>query len=426
MNKQEKIDESKEPVSVSNYIESLNRGLKKFQARIIGEVSEFNLMRGYAFFTLKDKAENGVMSCFIWRSDYNLSGVELKEGLEVVVSGYSSIYPKSGRLNFQTSTVELVGEGPIKEAYEKLKRKLTEQGIFAKEKKRLIPDYIQDIGVITSKTGAVIHDFTTNLGKFGFRIKMIDSRVEGQKAVKELLASIKSFKKQDIEVLVIMRGGGSLESLMAFNNEELVREIRNFPVPVIAAIGHDRDIPLMSLAADAMTSTPTAVANLLNESWEKAQFKVEKYERSILNSYSNSLFKANNFLDKFVYKIKEGFDVIFYKYRELENQLKIFLSRIEQSLTQQRKNVVDYSKSIQRNFTSMLGDAKYEIKNMERAINSYDPEQQLKLGYSIARHNGKLIKSVKNVNIGEDVDVQVSDGSIQSKVNNINNKDIDK
>jgi exodeoxyribonuclease VII large subunit len=418
MNERIKTDKATEPLSVSSYIESLNRGLEKFYVRMIGEVSEFKLMPGYAFFTLKDKNENGVISCFIWRSDYNLAGVELKEGLEVIVSGHSAIYPKSGRLNFQTSTIELVGEGAIKEAYEKLKKKLSAEGIFAKEKKRALPDYIQNIGVITSKTGAVIHDFTTNLGKFGFKVKMIDSRVEGQKAVKDLLASIKSFEKKDIEVLVIMRGGGSLESLLAFNNEELVREIRNFPIPVIAAIGHDKDIPLMSLAADAMTSTPTAAANLLNESWEKAQFKVEKYERSILNSYSNSLFKANNLLDKFIYRVKEEFDVILYKYKEAENRLKFFLSRIEQVLILQEKNIIDYSKSIQRNFISMIGDAKYEIKNIEKAISSYNPERQLKLGYSIARHNGKLIKSVKNVNIGEDIDVQVSDGSIQSKIIN--------
>ena len=124
--------------------------------------------------------------------------------------------------------------------------------------------------MITSKQGAVIHDFLNNIGKFGFDIKMIDSRVEGQGAVEDLLAAIQTFRKKDIDVLVIIRGGGSMESLMPFNNELLVREVVGFPVPVLVGIGHDKDMPLVALAADRSESTPTAVANLLNESWERA------------------------------------------------------------------------------------------------------------------------------------------------------------
>lgn len=463
MNKKEIIG-NKKPISVSAYIELVNEGLKKFDARIIGEVSEFKPKNGYIFFTLKDKDENGVISCFIWKSNYKLLGVELKEGLEVIISGYLYIYPKSGRLHFQTSTIELVGEGALKKAYEKLKKKLTEEGIFEKERKRPIPDYVQHIGVITSQTGAVTHDFTANLGKFGFKIKMIDSRVEGVKAVKDLLSSIESFKKQNIEVLIIMRGGGSLESLMAFNNESLVREVADFPVPVIAAIGHEKDIPLMSLAADAMPSTPTAAANLLSESWKEAQYKVERYERKIIGLYSKQLSETNSFLNEFIYKIKEKFSAILSKYKEIENKLKFSLSKIHNALILNRrdvmsisrsifkdfstnlnnlqyeiesidfyskfdtelatkkKDITNYSKSILKDFASTLETIKYNINNIEKIIILNNPERQLKLGYSIARHNGKLIKSVKSVKIGEDMDVQVSDGSIQSKIKNINKK----
>lgn len=463
MNKKEIIG-NKKPISVSAYIELVNEGLKKFYARIIGEVSEFKPKNSYIFFTLKDKDENGVISCFIWKSDYKLLGVELEEGLEVIISGYPYIYPKSGRLHFQTSTIELVGEGALKKAYEKLKKKLTEEGIFADERKRPIPDYVQHIGVITSKTGAVVHDFTANLGKFGFKIKMIDSRVEGVKAVKDLLSSIESFKKQNIEVLVIMRGGGSLESLMAFNNESLVREVADFPVPVIVAIGHEKDIPLMSLAADAIPSTPTAAANLLSESWKEAQYKVERYERNIIGPYSKQLSETNSFLNEFIYKIKEKFSAILSKYKEIENKLKISLSKIHNALiinkrdvmtisrsifkdfsknldklqyeiesidfyskfdtelVKKKRDITNYSKSILKDFVSTLETIKYNINNIEKIIILNNPERQLKLGYSIARHNGKLIKSVKSVKIGEDMDVQVSDGSIQSKIKNINKK----
>ena len=408
--------------SVSAYIELVNEGLRKFHERIIGEVSEFNPKNGYIFFTLKDKEENGVISCFIWKSDYKLLGVELKEGLEIIVSGYPSIYPKSGRLHFQTLTIELVGEGALKKAYEKLKKKLTEEGVLAKERKRPIPDYVQNIGVITSKTGAVIHDFITNVGKFGFKIKMIDSRVEGQKAVKDLLSSIELFKKQKIEVLVIMRGGGSLESLMAFNNERLVREVVNFPVPVIAAIGHEKDIPLMSLAADAMPSTPTAAANLLSESWNRAQFKVERYERNIINLYSKHLSNTKSFLNEFVYKVKEKFSLILSEYKDIKNKFKIFLSRIQGELSSKEKEIINYSKFILRDFASVLGAIKSKIKSVEKVMILNNPERQLKFGYSIVRHGGRVIKTVKSVKIGEDIDIQVSDGAIQSNIKKINKK----
>ncbi len=265
-------------------------------------------------------------------------------------------------------------------------------------------------------------------------------------------------------MLVVMRGGGSLESLMAFNNESLVREVADFPVPVIAAIGHEKDIPLMSLAADAMPSTPTAAANLLSESWKEAQYKVERYERNIIGLYSKQLSETNSFLNEFIYKIKEKFSAILSKYKEIENKLKIsfskihnalilnkrdvmiisrsifrdfstnldnlqyeiesidFYSKFDTELVKKKRDITNYSKSILKDFASTLETIKYNINNIEKIIILNNPERQLKLGYSIARHNGKLIKSVKSVKIGEDMDVQVSDGSIKSKIKNINKK----
>ena len=421
-----KQDEKKlEPIfSVSEYIDFLNINLRKIgAAKITGEVTKLTISsNGHVYFSIKDKSGNGVLDCIIWKYNYALCGVKLEEGKEVILSGYPDIYPPSGRLSFKADTVELKGEGALKKAYEELKNKLEKEGIFADERKRPIPDYVQNIGVITSKNGAVIHDFTTNVGKFGFKIKMIDSRVEGQKAVKDLLSSIKLFKKQKIEVLVIMRGGGSLESLMAFNNERLTKEVANFPVPVIAAIGHEKDIPLMSLAADAMTSTPTAAANLLSESWKKAQFKVERYERNIINLYSRQLFDTTSFLNEFVYKIQEEFSLILSEYKEIKNKFKIFLSRIQDGLLSKEREITNYSKLILKDFTSMLGTIKSKIKSMEKIMALNNPERQLRLGYSIARHNGKIIKTVKSVKIGEDMDVQVFDGLIQSNIKKINKK----
>lgn len=160
--------------------------------------------------------------------------------------------------------------------------------MFEESRKRLLPEYPQRIGLITSKQGAVLADFLNNLGKFGFKIKMMDSRVEGQVAAVDLVNAVRSFRNIDVEALVIMRGGGSLESMLGFNNETLVREISDFPVPVIAAIGHHQDIPLASLAADLAVSTPSIAATVLSQSWEEASSRLLE-ENVILQAFKNSL-----------------------------------------------------------------------------------------------------------------------------------------
>ena len=175
-----------------------------------------------------------------------------------------------------------MGEGALKKAYDKLKQKLEKEGLFSSEKKKPIPEFPQRIGLITSETGAVIHDFLNNLGKYGYQISFVNSRVEGQIAVQGLLLAITYFSGKEIDVLVIIRGGGSLESLQAFNNEALVRKIADFKIPVICGIGHDKDVSLASLAADKAVSTPTAVTALLNRAWEKAIHDVVALEKDLV------------------------------------------------------------------------------------------------------------------------------------------------
>jgi len=418
----EKNEEKLEPIfSVSEYIEFLNINLKKIGvAKIVGEVTKVTFSsNGHVYFSIKDKSGVGVLECIIWKNNYALCGVKLEEGIEVILFGYPDIYPQTGRFSFKAQTIELKGEGALKKAYEELKNKLEKEGFFAEERKKKIPAFPERIGIITSKQGAVIHDFLSNIGKHGFKIQMIDSRVEGQEAIKDLLSAIRTFKQKDIDVLVVIRGGGSLESLQPFNNEMLIREIIDFPIPIITGIGHDKDIPLFALAADSSESTPTAVANLLNESWNQALFFLERYKRNIINLCSKQLSETDTLLNGFIYKIKERFGEILYSHKEMENKLKIFLSRIKQTIFLERTYVDNALKSILNNFSTNLDDLSYKIKNTERLIASYNPERQLRLGYSIAKCNGGIIKTIKNVKIGETMDVQVSDGSIQSKIGNI-------
>jgi len=385
--------------SISEYIKLINRGLKEFAAKIIGEVGQVQQgPTGHMYFTLKDEKNGGILNCIMWKSKYMMYGIRLQEGMKIVAQGFPEIYAPSGKLSFICDTIQPAGEGELKKQYNELKKKLEAEGIFADERKRPIPKYSQKIGVITAKQGAVIHDFLNNIGKFGFDIKFIDSRVEGQEAVADLLASIKTFRKKDIDVLVIIRGGGSLESLMAFNNEMLVREVVNFPVPVIVGIGHDKDEPLVAMTADVACSTPTAVANLLNESWEQALLLVERQERAILGYFED----------------------IFIRYRDIENNLKIALQSFKNSL---QSAILGLGNSMDRSLTgfkAVLARANEKLKQAEKIVMINNPERQLKLGYSIASVRGTIIRKVGDTKIGERMDLRVSDGKIISVVKNIN------
>ncbi len=384
--------------SVSEFITVVNADLKWMKARIVGEVGEAKAgPTGHMYFTLKDEKDGTMLNCIMWSSKYRLFGITLEPGKKIVAYGAPEIYAPNGRLSFIADTIELAGEGDIKKQYDELKNKLAKEGLFDLENKRAIPKYPHKIGVITSKQGAVIHDFLNNIGKFGFDIKMIDSRVEGQGAVEDLLESIKTFRKKDIDVLVIIRGGGSMESLMPFNNELLVREVVGFPVPVLVGIGHDKDVPLVAMAADRSESTPTAVANLLNESWEQALLLLERFERKIFASYG----------------------LIFEKYKTIENKFKISLQNFKNNILNIGANLDKQMESYFTGFILLCDKTREKLNGIEKVVNLNNPERNLKLGYSIASVGGKIVRKTSDTKIGQDVNIKVSDGIIVSEVKEI-------
>lgn len=407
--------------SVSDYIKIVNQGLKSFRSRIIGEVSEVNFGPiGHVYFTLKDEKDGSIIKCVIWKYRYDIYGIKLEEGIKIIAAGYPEIYAPWGKLSFISEVIEHVGEGILKKEYEKLKEKLTKEGLFEEVRKRPIPKYPQKVGIITSKQGAVLADFLNNLGRFGFKIKMIDSRVEGQAAVADLLSSIKTFKKRDIDVLVIIRGGGSLESMMAFNNETLVREVTDFPAPVIAGIGHHKDMPLVALAADVSVSTPTAATNLLNESWKQSTLFLEKYEKNIFGSYQDVLNNTHSEISQSLETIRKAGSLIVNKYKIIENELKISFQNFKNSLLNIDFNLNNSLNKALSGFQSLLSVVNRRLEHSEKVIALCNPERQLGLGYSIARRGGKIIRRIENIKIGENMDLRVINGTIISEVKNIN------
>lgn len=360
-----------EPFSVSDFLDVLNEQLKINYARVKGEVSGLTIKK-HVYFDIKDK-NGSVLNCIVWESNYKLSGVELKEGMEIIVEGYPDIYKPSGRLSFKASSLELVGEGALKKAYDELKVKLEKEGLFGLSRKREIPYLPRKIGLITSETGAVIHDFSTNLGSYGFKVLFYDSRVEGASAVKDLLAGLDYFEKNSVDVVVIMRGGGSLESLQAFNNETLVRRIASFSVPVLCGIGHDKDVPLSALAADLAVSTPTACAVALGESWKQLHNKFELLDLQLLQSYNM-----------------------------LINNLELKLNSFPDIIT--------------KAFNKCIDTLETRLISYSQVLVASDPKNILRLGYSVVFLGGKVIKSDESLQISDSIDVLLTKGKIKAEV----------
>jgi len=380
-----------------------------------------------------------VLTCIMWKRNYDICGLELEVGTEIIMSGAPSVHKPTGRLSFNAKTLELVGEGALKVAYEKLKEKLQKEGLFDESKKKAIPLYPNKIGLITSKGGAVISDFSTNIGKFGYRISFIDSRVEGQFATEELLNSIKTFRNKEIDVLVIIRGGGSMESFLPFNNETLVREVASFPIPILVGIGHEKDVSLVALASDMMVSTPTAVANFLNESWERVEPSVTLSEQKIFRKFQNTIQENKDHMRDGLDTMKNAFQNIFNNFSKAQESLNIGFKSIKDqtvdidrridgalipvfrkmnfSIVSMRSAISDsIIKEISGGFTNIKNNADTLLVSYEKQLSSNDPKRQLKLGYSIVTKNGKILKTTNQIQRGDIVSVGLSEGTFDSEV----------
>ncbi len=406
--------------SVGEFLDHLNNKLISEESKIKGEITSFDRREKVIYFSLKDKDGESVINCLIFRYQYEVSGVELEIGKEIIAFGHPEIYKPTGRLSLKTSYIEIVGEGALKKAYEKLKKKLDEEGLFSLERKKSLPKLPETIGLITSNQGAAIGDFTTNLGNYGFKIKFINSSVEGKQAVFELIDAVKQFKKiKGIDVLAIIRGGGSLESLQAFNNEALVREIARLEIPIVCGVGHEKDISLVSLVSDLAVSTPTAAARAVRESWERAFQKLGYGEKTIIGGFEKTLHNSKFRIETLSSSLKSDFDEIFYKFENIMTKLRENIQKISASLHNSKKNISLYKSRIFSEYERMLIFTKDRIATIQNRININSPERQLSLGYSIASSGGKIIRSVAQVKNNDIIDIRVSDGKIESRVEKV-------
>jgi exodeoxyribonuclease VII large subunit len=242
--------------------------------------------------------------------------------------------------------------------------------------------------------------------------------VEGKRAVLELLRAVKYFraKADRYDLLVIIRGGGSIESLQAFNTEALVRVIHECEIPVIAGIGHEKDVTLAALVADRMVSTPTAVARTIREPWDRARQTLVQSERTIVSSFEGTLSESSDRLEKSVGTFLGFLQGVSDRFERVTNALHSKLSVIEYRLRESASSIDGSSRRIVDGWKTVVKDIRDRLSRVESALRQYDPNRVLSLGYAIVRAQGKVLSKVSDVSVGEELDIRLSDGSITAEV----------
>lgn len=416
----ENVDQT---LSVSQFLDGLNVELSGMAARVQGEVSSVDVRERVVYFTLKDSKDESTLNCLIFRYQYDISGVQIAAGDEIIVEGVPEIYKPSGRLSMKVGMIELFGEGALKKAYDALKVKLEQEGWFAPERKRVLPEFPERIALITSEQGAAIGDFTMNLGAQGFKVDFYPTSVEGKKAVFEIIKALQYFNQraEKYDVLVVVRGGGSLESLQAFNNEALVREVANSKIPTLLGVGHEKDVTLAALVADVMVSTPTATAKELRAHFDAARQLVRHFEVHLpalfhqkLSDVKNTLALESEALLGYLHNFREMVATL---RQDLVERLFLIQASLEQKVELLRQG----RKSLENGFGAILQRISEHIKHCSERLEQYDPTRVLKLGYSLVRKGTSVVKNISDVRIGDILDIQLSQGKLKTKVEDVYN-----
>ena len=369
------------------------------RVRIRGEVSKIKENKGHLYFSLKD--ENFVLNAICWSSAVPLLQVFPEEGMEVVAEGKITTYAKSSISSYQIKVdqIELQGEGALLKLIEQRKKKLQAEGYFNEEHKKPIPFIPDKIGIITSPTGAVIMDIINRVkDRYPTHLLIYPISVQGNKSAGEIIQGIEFFnKKINVDTIIIARGGGGVEDLISFNDENVVKAAFASKIPIISAIGHETDFTLLDFVADYRASTPTAAA-------EKAVPEKNNLTEKIFALHKQLISGFNLFLkekDKNIYQLVKSLNINNLKnlIREKKEKIKSF----DKSLVNLLKNKFKY---FQLNLNSIFS-----------RLNSLDTNRILKRGFSIVRDlNNNIIYKKDSANKNNDIVIELSDGKIKAKI----------
>ena len=415
---------------------------------VIGEIS--NMARpssGHIYFTLKD--EDGAIRCAMFRNQNLRLNFEPQNGDQCILKGQVSLYAPRGDYQLIVSSMQPAGAGNLMHQFEELKKKLDSEGLFAQEIKKQIPKQPKHIGVITSESTAAFQDILTTIQRRApvSQVSLIPATVQGDTAPKTLIEALQSTLNYNnlnpdnaFDVILICRGGGSIEDLWAFNNESLAREIFDFPLPIISGVGHEIDFTIVDFVADLRAPTPTAAAELVTEYYFQLNDRLEEWKANLgylvqsrLTEKSQTLlFKSQNLkspltmlkeqsqsLDNIEMRLANTVQGII---SNAKQNFQLATSQIYQSSTLQRfENYEDRIKTNLRSLNfqmkNLIDKKKLMLESITTNLNAISPLAVLDRGYAIVMNeNGQALKSSKDIKVGDTVTTRLGDGGFTSNV----------
>lgn len=385
--------------SVNQYIKNMfSREYALSVVFVKGEISNCKYhSSGHIYFSLKD--ESSQLTCVMFRGDRRDLDFPMDNGQEVIVGGTISVYERDGRYQLYAKKITLAGEGILSERYEQLKKKLQEKGYFDGERKLPIPTYAQKIGIVTAKTGAAIQDMINVSSRRNPYIQLLlyPAKVQGEGAAETIVRGIETLDKKDVDVIIIGRGGGSIEELWAFNEEIVADAIFHCCTPVISAVGHETDYTIADFVADMRAPTPSAAAEL-------AVYDVRVLMEQISRGKERLLY--------------EMFSKIDWLQERLEHiQERLRLLNPSQQLAQKRQYLIDKEERLFLYMEKALKDKKYELAILAGRLDAVSPLKRLESGYAyVADEKGAMVASVDAVKEGERIIVTLKDGSLEAEV----------
>ena len=366
---------------------------------IKGEISNFkSYSSGHWYFTLKD--DNAAISCVMF-SQYNyIVDFVVEDGMAVELVGNVSLYAKTGQYQFYVESIVQSGVGLLFKKFEELKEKLFKEGLFDESIKKPLPLFAKKIGVISSKSGAVIHDIinVTRSRNNLVSIVLYPSKVQGSGTAKNVIEGIDYFNKlKNVDVIIIARGGGSFEDLYEFNDESLARKVRISEIPIISAVGHETDFTILDFVSDKRAATPS----------HAAEIAVVKHD-ALLNIIEQLYNKADYYLNDRITKYKSRINACAI---DLKNFGKIF------DLYRSRISNLEYNLS--NNIKNRVMENLNKVKLLEAKLDLLNPSYILEKGYAIITKDNKVISSANAISIGDNLNIKLKDGAIASSVNEV-------
>ena len=394
-----------------------------------GEISQLTQNpNGHMYFSIKDKS--AVLPCAMFYFQNKLSGYMPNIGDEVVIEGKTSFWVKGGSLKLLADKVSLAGQGDLWAKYEALKKELFNKGLFDKVHKKDLPKYPRKIGLITSISGSVIKDIFDVFKRNSPYLKIVvrDCRMQGDEAVMDIISAIDDFHrfKTNVDLIIIARGGGSIEDLWCFNSEKLAYKIFNSEIPVVSAIGHETDTTICDLVSDKRAGTPSIAAEISAPSVSQCLQNIDFYHDSILSIVKNKIEKSiigiNNIkkrhgLHKGKYILSNHYDKLYRINNSLVNvKIKKQIILKNEKLSILEKNIFNrlrFSQSIRRD----------KIKHLKSYSNSLNPHNVLNRGYSLVYDShGNILNNIEKIKNHDELDVKLSNGNLKVEVLNITKK----